>query len=120
MSPPCSIIMYAFLTPAGKKVSMGKQVHQAYLSELLHTSKNPHHTVNLLLQAPGPVLHPAIQRRKRCQKGLLELQLQQPIPGHPGGPGQLLTQLNFHQRRNRHRNQSEPVIFFPLKSGPVA
>lgn len=54
-------------------------MHQPYLSELLHTSKNPHHTVNLLLQAPGPVLHPAIQGRKRCQEGLLELQLQQPI-----------------------------------------
>lgn len=54
-------------------------MHQPYLSELLHASKNPHHTVNLLLQAPGPVLHPAIRGRKRCQEGLLELQLQQPI-----------------------------------------
>lgn len=62
--PPYARIMYPSLIPAGKKVSTGKQVHQAYLSELLHASKNPHHTVNLLLQAPGPVLHPAIQRRK--------------------------------------------------------
>lgn len=62
--PPYSLIIYPFLISAGK-VSTGKQAHQAYLSELLHASKNPHHTVNLLLQAPGPVLHPAIQERER-------------------------------------------------------
>lgn len=39
-------------------------MHQAYLSELLHASKNAHHAVNLLLQAPGPVLHPANPEEK--------------------------------------------------------
>lgn len=29
-----------------------------YLTELLDTSENAHHAFNLLLQAPGPVLHP--------------------------------------------------------------
>lgn len=32
---------------------------QAHLAELLDAPEDPHHALDLLLQAPGPVLHPA-------------------------------------------------------------
>lgn len=101
--PPHPLIAPSFPHSCWEKGPCWEASTPAYLSELLHASKNPHHAINLLLQAAGPVLHPASRGERDVRRGLPELQLQQPIPGRPGEPGQLLTPLNFHQRRSRHK-----------------
>lgn len=56
-------------TDCHKKGSTGKR-RTAYLSELLDSTKYPHHSINLLLQPPGPVLHTARDGEKeRRRKG---------------------------------------------------
>lgn len=52
-----------------KEGSTGKR-QTAYPSELLDSTKYPHHSINLLLQPPGPVLHTARDREtERKRKG---------------------------------------------------
>lgn len=58
------------------------QWHRAYLAELLDAPKDPHHTINLLLQAPGPVLHPVCREERSVRR--TRLQPEQPRPGHLG------------------------------------
>ena len=63
------------------------QWHRAYLAELLDAPKDPHHTINLLLQAPGPVLHPVCREERSVRR--TRLQPEQPRPGHLGTDGSL-------------------------------
>lgn len=52
-----------------KEGGTGKR-QTAYPSELLDATKYPHHSINLLLQPPGPVLHTARDREtERKRKG---------------------------------------------------
>lgn len=51
-----------------KKGSTGKR-RTAYPSELLDSTKYPHHSINLLLQPSGPVLHTARDRENKRRKG---------------------------------------------------
>lgn len=48
--------------------STGKR-QTAYPSELLDSTKYPHHSINLLLQPPGPVLHTARDGEREKEKG---------------------------------------------------
>lgn len=48
--------------------STGKR-RTAYPSELLDSTKYPHHSINLLLQPSGPVLHTARDRENERRKG---------------------------------------------------
>ena len=53
---------------------------QAYLPELLDACKDPHHAVDLLLQAPCPVLHPACREQRGVRRACLVMEQPRPAP----------------------------------------
>lgn len=88
----------------------------AYPSELLDATKYPHHAINLLLQAPGPVLHPVCREERGVRRTCLALE--QPCPGHLGVTHSgcpFKTQFSLEEKQ---RLGTKACACFPLKSGP--
>lgn len=89
----------------------------AYLSELLHASKNPHHTINLLFQAPGPVLHPASRGERDVRRACWSCSCNNPFLATQGNQGSYSLNPIF-TREGADRRRRGSLWFFPFDVWP--